>query len=159
MITPGAFAFAAFLLETVRAEPMKEANEAATLSVSAMLCGSMAFVMAMFYLVNHPNSDMKRYSWQVISSTISIFAAVLIFQGFQGLVKQFIIENFELQFWGQVACGFGQQFFWTCLLFRILEHCAGIDEDDGDAEELDDEAKELIELNMVGARRRGQGAD
>ena len=37
----------------------------------------------------------------------------------------------------------------SVLLFRVLEHCAGMDEDDGDDAELDEEAKKKIELNMA----------
>lgn len=49
------------------------------LRMSVMLLGGIAFIMALFYLVNHPDKDMKYYSWSVISATISIFVAVLSF--------------------------------------------------------------------------------
>lgn len=62
-------------------------------AVSVMLLGSIGFQMLLFYLVNHPDEDIKRYSWQVLSKTISIFCAVLLFQACNGLVEYHVIES------------------------------------------------------------------
>ena len=34
-------------------------------AVAIMLLGTVTFQLCMFYLVNHPDEDMKRYSWEV----------------------------------------------------------------------------------------------
>jgi len=133
-------------------EPEEEEPNIQTISVAAMLCGAMTFAMAMFYLVNHPNSDMKRYAWQTMSSTISIFIAVLTFQGVNGMIKEFVIQEDtpnELGFWATTLVGFVQQWVWLGLLFVVLERCATSDaEGDGWEKELDEQDKALIELNM-----------
>jgi len=59
------------------------------LAVSVMLIGSVTFHTGLFYLVNYHDEDMKRHSWAVISATISIFTAVLVFQGMSGMIKAF----------------------------------------------------------------------
>jgi len=44
-----------------------------------MLMGTVAFVMSMFYLVNFPDRDIQQETWSAMSSTVSIFCAVLLF--------------------------------------------------------------------------------
>jgi hypothetical protein len=92
-----------------------------------MLEGSLTFVLAMFYLVNHPDPDMKRYSWQTISSTISIFIAVLIFQGCDGLIKEFIIDKQTImdEKTFEIATNFVHQILWFWCLQFVLGHCTG----------------------------------
>eukprot|EP00928_Gymnodinium_smaydae_P004726 TRINITY_DN1160_c0_g1_i1.p2 TRINITY_DN1160_c0_g1~~TRINITY_DN1160_c0_g1_i1.p2 ORF type:complete len:309 (+),score=56.47 TRINITY_DN1160_c0_g1_i1:39-965(+) len=62
------------------------------LAVTAMLFGTVSFGMSLFYLVNHSDADIKRHSWQVISSTIAIFVAVLVYQGIHGIAAELINE-------------------------------------------------------------------
>lgn len=55
--------------------------------IASMLLGSVGFVMILFYLVNWSDDDIRRYSWCIISTTVSIFAAVLSFNGFMAMVE------------------------------------------------------------------------
>ncbi|CAD7946281.1 unnamed protein product [Amoebophrya sp. A120] len=131
-----------------------------SLAVSAMLLGSFAFMMAMFYLVNHPDEDMKRYSWQVISATISIFIAVLTFQGIDNtLVNAIITEQGGIR---HLLLDFTQQFCWFWILQFALGKATGAlggggDEDEEDETKgenpdevwLTEEEKEEIELLVM----------
>jgi len=57
-----------------------------------VLLGSVTFVMSLFHLVNHSDEDIRRHSWSVISKTVSIFVAVLLFQALTG-VLDIVIEE------------------------------------------------------------------
>jgi len=56
-----------------------------------MLFGSVSFVMIIFYMVNWPDDDIRRYAWTIISSTIGIFTSVLMFSA----VRDCIFENMD----------------------------------------------------------------
>ncbi|CAK0865223.1 unnamed protein product [Prorocentrum cordatum] len=54
---------------------------------SFMLLGMILSVMMLFYLTNWPDDDIRLYSWQITSSTISIFCSVLLFTGFESMLR------------------------------------------------------------------------
>lgn len=49
------------------------------LAVALMLLGFLTMVIALFYLVNFPDEDIRQATWRLLSTTLSIFLAVLIF--------------------------------------------------------------------------------
>ncbi|CAE7602075.1 unnamed protein product [Symbiodinium pilosum] len=79
--------------------------------------------MLMFYLVNWPDRDIQRYSWQVISQTISIFCAVLLFQGCNGLVEEHFIKGSTPPM--EVAVDMGQMLFWLTCMQIVLAITSG----------------------------------
>lgn len=66
-----------------------------------MLLGSMGFMMATFYLVNWPDEDIQRISWEVISSTISVFGSLLLFQGCNRVLDFYLFH--DLNIWQELA--------------------------------------------------------
>jgi len=108
------------LLVPVLAE---EESSPVAIAISVMLMGSIGFQMLMFYLVNWPDRDIQRYSWQVISQTISIFCAVLLFQGCNGLVEERLIEGSSP--WVEVAIDMTQMLFWLVCMQIVLAITSG----------------------------------
>jgi len=85
-------------------------------TVSVMLLGSVAFVMALFYLVNWYDSDIRLYTWKMISATLSIFMAVLLF----GAVKK-AWHYFLAKYLGTPATGL-LLFFLLWALAQLVLH-------------------------------------
>jgi hypothetical protein len=75
--------------------------------------------MSLFYLVNHSDPDMRRYTWIVIGATISIFSAVLLFQSVNGLIHHYILE--EASEAVAMIIGFVHVLVWYCVTqFTVL---------------------------------------
>jgi len=55
--------------------------------IAAMTLSAVAFQMSLFYIINHRDDDIKRYSLSVIGQTISIFCAVLSFSAAFAVVE------------------------------------------------------------------------
>lgn len=90
-----------------------------------MLLGTIGFQMLLFYLVNWPHKDIRRYAWGVISSTISIFCAVMIFQGFHGVVKEYVIDRWEGSWMWEVLVDMIQLVVWLTALQVVLALSSG----------------------------------
>jgi hypothetical protein len=58
-----------------------------------MILGIISFVMVLFYLTNWPDDDIRLYAWEITSATISIFCAVLLFQGFNTFLRKALLEG------------------------------------------------------------------
>lgn len=82
-----------------------------------MLLGSVAFVMLLFYVVNWPDDDIRLYAWTIISTTLSIFTAVLSFSGVRVLCDIWMPEEISAHF----ECARGYALFIICFAVLQLE--------------------------------------
>lgn len=101
-----------------------EEVEAGDIGISVMLLGSISFMMSLFYLTNQRDDDLRKYSWQVISSTISIFSAVLLFQAVNGVVHELFLHHASHEV--VVTVGFVHMLFWFLALQVVLAVCCSI---------------------------------
>lgn len=93
------------------------------LCISLMLLGSVTFIMVTFYLVNHRDEDIKKIAWSVISTTISIFASVLVFQAIEGVVETYIIDGKSTTV--TIVIYMVQMVIWWIILQILLAYFAG----------------------------------
>lgn len=120
------------------------ASEAANQGISIMLLGSVGFMMGIFYLVNFKDEDIIKYTWQVISSTISIFSAVLLFQAVNGVVEEYVMgEGVSIEV--KLLVAVVHMLVWFALLQFVLAWISGAI---GRAIEKDTEEFERMELDL-----------
>lgn len=104
------------------------------------LIGSLFFTMVMFYFVNYPDDDIKRYTWSIINTTLSIFTAVLTFQGIDDLVMHVAVTPVLGAFpsgWRQIArvmIGFVIFLAWYVFALLAIALASGMFKQDDDAQ-------------------------
>lgn len=107
-------------------EEKEEKPDTAAVATAATLMGSIAFQMSLFYLMNHNDADMRRYTYMVIVNTVSIFCAVLLFQSFNDVVKVYSVGCDEYTLVGVHMC---HMLVWFLILQVVLAIVSGaIDE-------------------------------
>lgn len=99
----------------------------ADVAVAVMLLSTMTFVMATFYLTKSEDDDIRKASWQVLSTTISIFSAVLLFQGVNGTLSWYFLsslEGFDRQK-SEICLSFAHALFWYMVMQMALAWLTG----------------------------------
>jgi len=91
---------------------------------SVILLGSIAFVMTIFYLVNSHVKGVADQTWSMISSSVSIFAAVMMYNLVHGLsmmaFKQKDVEEGVVPGVGHVAVAVAQLILWYFAISILL---------------------------------------
>jgi len=98
--------------QVIIAKETEASNQAVGVSVAATLIGAVSFIMCLYYFLNWHDEDIQKFSWELLSSTISIFCAVLMFQAFNDLVEAYIIDAFHLSIYEEAALDLGHFLFW-----------------------------------------------
>jgi len=92
-------------------------------TVAVMLLASVTYMMSTFMLVNHTDDDIRKAAWQVMSGTISIFSAVLLFQGINEIVAFYFLDGAEPRMKLLVNCV--HALVWYLLLQALLAYISG----------------------------------
>lgn len=89
------------------------------------LIGSFTFLISLNFGMNWPDEDMQKYAYKVISQTVSIFSAVLMFQCINGLLEDWIVEPFKITGWSQFFFNFGHMILWYIITQFVVAWASG----------------------------------
>jgi len=106
----------------VAAAEEEKANDV-SVGMAATLLGAICFQMTVYYLLNHSDSDMRKYSYEVVVSTISIFCAVLLFQSINNFVEELFLDGQPPM--TQVMVDFGHMMIWYTSTQLALAYISG----------------------------------
>ena len=120
-----------------------------TLTASYMLIGGVTLVMAMFYLVQHPDLDIRYYSWNILTLSACIFIAVLASDVVNQCAKRFLFSQISIGGWGNAGLCFGLAIMWflaSQLVTAALSGAFGEEAKEPKDAESEEERRELEEL-------------
>eukprot|EP00930_Biecheleria_cincta_P031824 TRINITY_DN22070_c0_g1_i1.p1 TRINITY_DN22070_c0_g1~~TRINITY_DN22070_c0_g1_i1.p1 ORF type:complete len:641 (+),score=161.23 TRINITY_DN22070_c0_g1_i1:94-2016(+) len=86
------------------------APDTTTTVASYMLIGGITIVMALFYLVQHPDLDIRFYSWNILTLSMCIFISVLITDMVNMSLRQWLFEKLDT---GNV------NYVWMCMALSV----------------------------------------
>lgn len=112
-------------------EAGEEEGEFSTVDVGCgwMLLGGVAMVMVLFYLVNWPDDDIRRFTWIIISTTLSIFTAVLVFTSISEFVMGFLLEEllgWDRHGWRLLVVDYVFFLLWFAMLQVVTFYKSGV---------------------------------
>jgi len=102
-----------------------------SVAIAATLMASISFQMGLFYLIRHPDEDIRRSAFEIICLTISIFCAVFITRAVNDILEalDFDIRK-ELKHgengWVRVITTQCHMFAWFAVLYVSLAYICGI---------------------------------
>merc|ERR1719261_794656 len=83
-------------------------------ATAATLMGTVFVIIILYYLFNWKDPDIRRYSYETVSATVSIFCAVLLFQSFQNTLYHCVLRH--LPDLVQIICNFLHRWWWLAVL-------------------------------------------
>lgn len=111
---------------------------ASDMTGAVMLIGAIAFMMVIFYLVNWPDNDIQYYSYNTVSSSISIFSAVLSYSALSNCLKAMFLS--KLGTYGPLILESCHFLFWFTFLQILTALLVGaFSEDLPEEHEIEDE--------------------
>ena len=120
-----------------------------TLTASYMLIGGVTLVMAMFYLVQHPDLDIRYYSWNILTLSACIFIAVLASDVVNQVAKRFLFSHISIGGWGNAGLCFGLAIMWflaSQVITAVLSGAFGEEAKEPKDASSEEERQELEEL-------------
>lgn len=99
----------------------------ASFDVAMMLMGSVAFIMALIYVLHYHDDDIRAYSWDTVSSSICMFLGVLMGMSWSQCFVFFVVGPPKIAGGVKtIVCGFVATIGWYVLLQVTLAVVSGV---------------------------------
>lgn len=126
-------------------EEEEEHFTTADVQVSYVVFGAVTIALCLFDLVNWDDDDIRLYTWSIVSMTISIFVAVLSFEGINQYVE---LLSEGMNPWIRVVFAYGQCLAYLFLMLFWISYESGMVCEPGQVD-LDEETWTIADTNLA----------